>query len=143
MERKWLCSGERGFVSLLGVCMLLLIMFLGAGAFSLSQGEYQTEQRALLGLQLRLEAESGVETGMVRLQQDALLLRQVLGSSGQDQSVWSGIHDGIRCDVYAVYKAQDAKLLMMAVTSKGEQRGRAVACLKKRGEKYILDYWEH
>ncbi len=138
-------ADERGAVSVLGLFVLTAVLLLALGAVhfmrsgSVLASEYERET------QLRLAAESGIETAAAQLEQSSKAIDDTFDVA--DVPVSEGIELHVVAEVQA---AGQLHLIAVAIDTsdphigdgEGWRRGKLVrALMEKKGERYVWRRW--
>jgi len=132
--------GNRGFVSLMALVLLLAVVLLGLALGAQVKSYARTMQHTELILRLDLAAKSGAERTAVDFMQERLTL------GAEDTPISSYCEDGIVTEVYA--KAEGDGVILLAVAKEEsakffwqDNRRNAKAFLAKGDEGYVWGAW--
>lgn len=134
-------NGERGMVSLLGVCALGILMFLAATLYAIGMSRSAANRRFLDQSALRNAAEDGVRLAVSRMNGDAATATRAEGAAWDGVLLLKGKTGDADFNVYA--RKKGVGILLLGVGKKDGKQARAVGVLKRKNGKYIVEHWEH
>ncbi len=132
--------GERGMISLLGVCALGILMFLAATLYTVGMSRNAAVQRFLVQDELRNGAEDGVRLAVSKMNGDSATVTRAEGAASDGMLLITGRTGEVDFEVYARNKGD--KILLLSVGKKDGNQSRAVGVLKRKNGKYIIEHWE-
>ena len=133
--------GERGMVSVFGLCALGILMIVSVTMYAVSKNHISSAHRFLARDTLRNAAEDGVRLAVLRLNTEAAMSAQAEAAVQKHAQLFSGASGEAKYKVYA--RRKDGKLLILSVGEQGEERARVVGVAEKKDGKYIIDHWEY
>jgi hypothetical protein len=131
-----LLRGERGMVSIFGLCALGILMVVSATMYTVSKNHISSTRRFLARDALRNAAEDGVRLAVLRLNTEAAMSAQAEAAVQKHAQLFSGASGEAKYKVYA--RRKDGKLLILSVGEQGEERARVVGVAEKKDGKYII-----
>ncbi len=132
--------GERGMVSIFGLCALGILMIVSATMYATSRNHILSAHRFLARNELRNAAEGGVRLAVARMNADAGAAAKANGATGKKESLLTAKVGDASVEVYA--RKKDDRILLLGVGNKEEERARAIGVVKQSAGKYIIEHWE-
>ena len=132
--------GERGMVSVFGLCALGILMILSATMYSVSSNHISSARRFLARDALRNTAEDGVRLAVARMNADTETAEKAKRATSQRESILTGKIGDASFEVFARKKETGIRLL--GVGMKEEERAHAIGVVKENAGKYSIEHWE-
>ena len=132
--------GERGMVSVFGLCALGILMLLSATMYAVSRNHISSARRFLARDALRNAAEDGVRLATARMNSDAATAMKANGATGQKESLFTIKVNDAYVEVFA--RKKENEILLLGLGQKEEERARAIGVVKENAGKYIIQRWE-
>ena len=143
MIRLLSCQEETGTASLLALIFLLLLLFFSMTLFYFAQSEAKTYQRFERGILLQLEAQNNIWSTCELLTRNEDLYERMTAAPNHIELLEENTDNNrqVTCRVYG--KIHGDKIILLAISRLETQRMRVIAYLKKVGNRYVIDHWEH
>ena len=137
---------EQGMVSILGLCLLFVMLLFGMTLMYAAGNCMETERNFQEEAQLRLAAESGMEEAALQVEkEDAADLDRVGAFPNADCIYEAEVFPGIHVMTYASRRENRLELLARAKRFDAVSRRtscRSVhGCMEKKGEHYVWYGW--
>jgi hypothetical protein len=136
---------EKGFASLLGLCLLSLMLFFALGIASLNQNEKLIVDNFISGLQAENLAASGAEKAILQLRRDASPLAKAREAKPLDAAIclWENDTAGVpirKCTVYLTY--DQGKYILMSISQMDAVKGQVFVYLQPTETGFSVEKWE-
>ena len=140
-----LLRGERGMVSIFGLCALGILMVVSATMYTVSKNHISSTRRFLARDALRNAAEDGVRLAVARMNADAATAAKANGARNKKELLLTTKADDALVEVFA--RKKENEILLLGVGHKGEKekdedRARTVGVVKENEGKYVIEHWE-
>lgn len=133
---------QKGFASVLGLCILSVMVFFGLAMLYLNQNEKSIVSGFAKGMQAQNLAESGAERAVLKLQQNKDLLREAQQAS-RAACIWESVDHGAvdqECRVYLTY--DNEIYILMAVGTVAGSKGQIFVYLQPTEDGFTIEKWE-
>lgn len=143
MIRSFSHSEETGTASMLALIFLLMLLFFSTALFYFAQSEAKTYQRFERGILLQLEAQNNIWSVCELLNRNEDLQQRLTAAPEHIELLGenTGSDRQGACRVYG--KLHGDKIILLAISRLETQKMRVIAYLKKVGNRYVIDHWEH
>ena len=137
--------GERGMVSLFGLCALGILMIVSATMYAVSRNHISSARRFLARDALRNAAEDGVRLAVAQMNASTTAADKANGATDKKESLITAKVGDASVEVFA--RKNGSEILLLGVSQKGEkgkdeERARVVAVVKENAGKYAIEHWE-
>lgn len=132
--------GERGVVSIFGLCALGILMILSATMYAVSRNHASSARRFLARDEIRNAAEDGVRLAIVRMNADATVAAKANGATGKMESLLTVKAGDASVEVFARKKGNE--ILLLGLGKNEEEHARAIGVVKENAGKYSIEHWE-
>ena len=137
---KRILRGERGMVSVFGLCALGILMVVSATMYATSRNHVSSVRRFLARDVIRNAAEDGVLLALARMNEDAGTAAKANGATSKKELLLTAKVGEASVEVYA--RKKDDGILLLGVGNKEEERARAIGVVKQDAGKYVIKRWE-
>ena len=132
--------GERGMVSIFGLCALGILMILSATMYAVSRNHTSSARRFLARDELRNAAEDGVRLAIIRMNADATVAAKANGATGKMESLLTVKAGDASVEVFA--RKKGTEILLLGLGKNEEEHARAIGVVKENAGKYSIEHWE-
>ena len=134
---------QKGFCSILGLCIMVVLLFLGTGLFLISQNEQRMANDFVAGMQAQNLAEAGVQDGLCFLKNDADLLYRAQNGLLDNDSILKSAAETFDEGNYEVYMTSaDDQLLVMSIGHVGKIKAQIVVYLQFKNDEFEIVRYE-
>jgi len=130
---------QKGFGSILGLCIMVVILFLGTGLFLISQNEQRMANYFVAGMQAQNLAEAGVQDGLCFLKNDSDLFYRAQNGLLDNDSILKSAAETFDEGNYEVYMTSaDDQLLVMSIGHVGKIKAQIVVYLQLKNNEFEI-----
>jgi len=130
---------QKGFGSILGLCIMVVLLILGTGLFLISQNEQRMANDFVAGMQAQNLAEAGVQDGLCFLKNDSDLFYRAQNGLLDNDSILKSRTDAFREGTYEVYMTSaDDQLLVMSIGHVGKIKAQIVVYLQLKNDEFEI-----
>ena len=130
---------QKGFGSILGLCIMVILLFLGTGLFLISQNEQRMANDFVAGMQAQNLAEAGVQDGLCFLKNDSDLLYRAQNGLLDNDSILKSAAETFDEGNYEVYMTSaDDQLLVMSIGHVGKIKAQIVVYLQLKNNEFEI-----
>ena len=130
---------QKGFASVLGLCIMVVLLFLGTGLFIISQNEQRMANDFVAGMQAQNLAEAGVQDGLCFLKNDSDLFYRAQKGLLDNDSILKSPKDTFEEGTYEVYMTSaDDQLLVMSIGHVGKIKAQLVVYLQLKNDEFEI-----
>lgn len=134
---------QKGFCSILGLCIMVVLLFLGTGLFLISQNEQRMANDFVAGMQAQNLAEAGVQDGLCFLKNDSDLLYRAQNGLLDNDSILKSAAETFDEGNYEVYMTSaDDQLLVMSIGHVGKIKAQIVVYLQFKNDEFEIVRYE-
>ena len=134
---------QKGFGSILGLCIMVVILFLGTGLFLISQNEQRMANDFVAGMQAQNLAEAGVQDGLCFLKNDSDLLYRAQNGLLDNDSILKSRTETFDEGNYEVYMTSaDEQLIVMSIGHVGKIKAQIVVYLQFKNDEFEIVRYE-
>lgn len=134
---------QKGFGSILGLCIMVILLFLGTGLFLISQNEQRMANDFVAGMQAQNLAEAGVQEGLVFLKKDSDLFYRAKNGLLDNDSILKSQTENFDEGNYEVYMTSaDEQLLVMSIGHVGKIKAQIVVYLQLKNDEFEIVRYE-
>ena len=137
--------GERGMISIFGLCALGILMIISAAMYTVSKNHISSARRFLVRDALRNAAEDGVRLAVARMNTDVDIAMQANGATAKKKSLLTTKVGDASVEVFA--RKKETEILLLGVGKKEREEAekdsaRVVGVVKENAGKYVIERWE-
>ena len=132
--------GEKGMVSVFGLCALGILIILSATMYAVSRNHVSSARRFLARDELKNAAEDGVRLAIARMNADATVAAKANGATGKMESLLTVKAGDASVEVFA--RKKGTEILLLSLGKKDEEHARAIGVVKENAGKYVIEHWE-
>jgi len=134
---------QKGFGSILGLCIMVILLFLGTGLFLISQNEQRMANDFVAGMQAQNLAEAGVQEGLGFLKKDSDLFYRAKNGLLDNDSILKSQTENFDEGNYEVYMTSaDEQLLVMSIGHVGKIKAQIVVYLQLKNDEFEIVRYE-
>ena len=134
---------QKGFGSILGLCIMVILLFLGTGLFLISQNEQRMANDFVAGMQAQNLAEAGVQEGLGFLKKDSDLFYRAKNCLLDNDSILKSQTENFDEGNYEVYMTSaDEQLLVMSIGHVGKIKAQIVVYLQLKNDEFEIVRYE-